>query len=102
MIGQNLSHYQIAEKLGAGGMGEVYVAWDTKLHRNVALKLLRDSNSDPSTLDRLKREAQSIAALNHSNVVTIYSVEECKGIHVLTMVLIEGRTLGNVIPCGGL
>jgi serine/threonine protein kinase/Tfp pilus assembly protein PilF len=102
IIGRTLSHYRIAERLGAGGMGEVYLALDTKLHRNVALKLLLDSAADPNTLQRLEREAQSVAALNHPNIVTIYSVEAWEGTHFITMELIEGKTLGNVIPRGGL
>lgn len=83
-------------------MGKVYVAWDGKLQRKVALKLLLDSSADPKMLQRLVREAQSVAALNHPNVVTIHSVEEWEGTHFLTMELVEGQTLENVIPRGGL
>ena len=102
LIGQTLSHYRISGKLGAGGMGDVYVAWDTRLQRNVALKRLSESTADSRTLQRLEREAQSVAALNHPNIVTIYSVEEWDGVHFLTMELIEGKTLESVIPRGGL
>ena len=103
MIGKTLAHYQIVAKLGAGGMGEVYVARDTKLNRKVALKLLPESTAtDAKTLQRLKREAQAVAALSHPNIVTIHSVEEWEGTHFLTMELVEGKTLENMIPRVGL
>jgi non-specific serine/threonine protein kinase len=102
IIGQTIAHYQITARLGSGGMGQVYVAWDTKLHRKVALKLLRDSSADPQTLQRLEREARLVAALSHPHIVTIYSVEEWKGTHFLTMEFIDGKTLEDIIPRGGL
>jgi TolB-like protein/tetratricopeptide (TPR) repeat protein len=84
-------------------MGEVYQAADTKLGRDVALKILPpDMARDPGRLARFQREARAIAALNHSNIVTIHSVEEVDGVHFLTMELIEGRSLDQVIPKGGL
>jgi len=84
-------------------MGVVYRARDTRLRRDVALKILPEIfASDPERLHRFQREAQTIAALNHPNVVTIYSVEELGGIHFLTMELIEGKTLVDLIPAGGL
>ena len=73
-----------------------------KTTSNVALKILLGSAADPKTLQRLEREAQSVAALSHPSIVTIYSVEEWEGTHFLTMELIEGKTLGNIIPHGGL
>jgi len=84
-------------------MGEVYQAADTKLGRAVALKILPpDMARDPGRLARFQREARAIAALNHANIVTIHSVEEVDDIHFLTMELIEGRSLDQLIPKGGL
>jgi serine/threonine protein kinase len=103
MIGRTLHHYHILRALGSGGMGEVYVAEDTKLHREVALKLLpRDMAADPERLKRFQREAQAVAALNHPNVVTIYAVEEAERVHFITMELVEGKTLTDLIPERGL
>jgi Tol biopolymer transport system component/tRNA A-37 threonylcarbamoyl transferase component Bud32 len=103
LLGTTLGHYRVLEKLGAGGMGEVYAAEDTKLQRRVALKLLPpELAADPERLQRFQREARAIAALNHPNVVTIYSVEEADGVQFLTMELVEGKTLGDLIPEGGL
>jgi Tol biopolymer transport system component len=103
MVGTTLQHYRILRKLGSGGMGEVYAAEDEKLQRQVALKLLPpEMASDPERLQRFQREARAVAALNHPNVVTIYSVEESGGVHFLTMELVEGQTLSDVIPEGGL
>ena len=78
--GTVLGHYRIISPLGKGGMGEVYAAEDTKLHRTVALKILPPSvGADPERRKRFEREAQAVAALNHPNIVTIYSVEEGGG-----------------------
>ncbi len=93
MISQRLSHYRILEKLGSGGMGEVYVAEDPKLHRNVALKILAPEMATEERRHRFEREAQAIAALNHPNFVHVYSVEETEGVHFITMELVKGRTL---------
>jgi len=102
MIGRTLSHYRITQALGAGGMGEVYRATDTKLGRDVALKVLPpDVADDPERLARFQREARAVAALNHPNVVTLYSVEESEGVHFLTMELVEGRSLDHLIPKTG-
>jgi serine/threonine protein kinase len=79
MIGKTLSHYKVLEKLGSGGMGEVYVAEDTKLNRNIALKILPAEMASEERRHRFQREAQAIAALNHPNIVTIHSVEEEEG-----------------------
>ena len=103
MIGKRLAHYQIAEALGRGGMGELYVAEDTRLNRKVALKVLpAEMAGDPDRRGRFEREAKAIAALNHPNIVTIHSVEEAEGLHFLTMELVEGETLTRRIPEGGL
>ena len=84
-------------------MGEVYLARDLKLDRDVALKLLPEALAgDPSALERFQREARAVAALNHPHIVTIYSVEEADGIHFLTMELIDGQSLADAVPPGGL
>jgi len=103
VIGQIISHYRITAALGAGGMGEVYRATDTKLGREVALKVLPpDMARDPERLARFQREARAIAALNHPHIVTLYSVEEADGVPFLTMELVEGQSLDCRIPEGGL
>jgi serine/threonine protein kinase len=103
MIGETLNHFKILDRLGKGGMGEVYVAEDGKLKRRVALKVLPEEVArDPARLDRFQREAESIAALNHPNIVTIYSIEEADGIRFLTMELVQGETLIQLIPSNGL
>ena len=84
-------------------MGEVYRARDLKLERDIALKLLPAAlAADPSRLERFQREAKAIAALNHTNIVTIHTVEEAEGIHFLTMELVEGMSLDKALPPGGL
>ena len=103
MIGKTLSHYTIIKKLGEGGMGEVYLAEDARLKRKVALKILpSDMASDPERLARFKREAETVASLNHPNIVTLHSVEEADGIHFLTMEWVEGQTLSDMISRGPL
>jgi serine/threonine protein kinase len=102
-IPERLAHYRLMEPLGAGGMGEVYLAEDTKLGRRVAVKILPPPlASDPERLHRFEQEARALAALNHPNIVTIYSVEEAAGIHFLAIELVEGTTLAKKIPDGGL
>jgi serine/threonine protein kinase len=102
MIGTTLSHYRITDRIGAGGMGEVYRATDTKLERDVALKVLPPQMaSDPEQLQRFRREAKTVAALNHPHIVTIFSVEEDAGTHFLTMELVEGRGLDRVLASDG-
>jgi serine/threonine protein kinase len=103
MIGQKLSRYKITDKLGEGGMGEVYLAQDTELDRKVALKMLpAEMADDPERLERFRREAKAVAALNHPNIVTIYSIEESEGTRFLTMELVEGESLDRLLPPGGL
>ena len=103
MTGTTLHHYRIIRPIGRGGMGEVYAAEDTRLNRTIALKVLpQDVTADPERLSRFQREAKAIAALNHPNVVTIYSVEEADGVPFLTMELVEGKPLDAVIPRRGM
>ncbi|KAB2961306.1 MAG: protein kinase [Thermoanaerobaculia bacterium] len=102
MIGRTLNHYRIVCALGKGGMGEVYAAEDTRLHRLVALKILPPASADdPDRLARFRREAEVLAALNHPHVVTVYSVEEDADTHFLTMELVEGATLAEILPARG-
>jgi len=103
VIGTSLAHYRITAAIGAGGMGAVYRAADTKLGRDVALKVLpADVARDPERLARFQREAKALAALDHPNIVTVFSVEESDGVHFLTMQLVEGQPLDRLIPEGGL
>ena len=97
MIGRALNHYKILSELGSGGMGDVYLAEDTKLHRQVALKVLASSVADDAERRaRFEREARAVAALNHPNIVTIHSVEEAEGLHFITMELVRGKTLSEL------
>jgi len=102
-MSRTVGHYEIIEKIGKGGMGEVYRARDTRLDRDVALKMLpEETASDPERLRRFEREAKAVAALKHPNIVTIHSVEEVDGRNCLTMELVEGKTLSELIPEGGM
>jgi serine/threonine-protein kinase len=95
MMGQTIAHYRITAKIGEGGMGEVYRATDTKLHREVAIKVLPQSFAqDAERMARFAREAQVLASLNHPNIAQIYGVED----RALVMELVEGESLKGPRP----
>ena len=103
MIGKALAHFEITGLLGKGGMGEVFRARDTRLGRELAIKVLPESfASSPEALTRFKSEARIVAGLNHPNIVVLYSVEEDAGIHFLTMELCHGQSLDRLVEPGGL
>src|SRR5215468_3694454 len=99
--GTKLGRYEIRSKIGAGGMGEVYLAEDTRLHRKVALKVLpADLASDRDRMRRFEQEATAAAALNHPNIATIHEIGESDGVHFIAMEFIDGQTLREVIHRG--
>src|SRR3972149_8558370 len=101
--GQTILHYRILQKIGQGGMGEVYMAEDLKLGRLVALKVLPPGSAeDQKAKRRLLQEARAAPALNHPNIVTIYSIEETEGFDFIAMEYVEGETLKSVIDRGNL
>ncbi|MGH9813887.1 MAG: serine/threonine-protein kinase, partial [Candidatus Acidiferrales bacterium] len=103
MIGQTIAHYKVTEKLGTGGMGEVYRARDERLGRDVALKVLPETfASDPSRLERFRREAHLLASLSHPNIAAIHGLEEAGGVRCLVLELVEGETLEEKIARGPL
>jgi eukaryotic-like serine/threonine-protein kinase len=96
--GVRLGHYDIQEPIGAGGMGEVYRARDTKLNREVAIKILPETlGSDADRVARFTREAQTLAALNHPHIAQIHGLEESSGVRALVMELVEGEDLAERI-----
>ena len=103
MEGQTIEHYKIAERIGKGGMGEVYRATDTKLNRDVAIKVIPDLFAkDPDRMARFSREAQVLASLNHPNIAAIYGLEESGGKRALVMELVDGETLAERIKRGSI
>src|ERR1700716_2203456 len=100
-VGERLGPYEILAPIGAGGMGEVYRARDTKLNREVALKVLPSGVAlDADRLARFKREAQMLASLNHPNIAAIHGFEDSGEIHALVLELVEGETLADRIARG--
>ena len=98
MVGRTISHYEIVEKLGAGGMGVVYKARDTHLDRFVAIKVLPpDRVADESRRRRFAQEAKAASALNHPNIVTVHDVCEENGAHFIAMEWVEGKTLAQLV-----
>src|SRR5437773_7939162 len=103
MTGQTLGHYQILEKLGAGGMGEVYKARDSRLNRTVAIQLLRPERvADAGRKQRFVQEAQAASALNHPNIVVIHDINSENGVDYMVMECVAGRTLDALIPRQGM
>src|SRR5690349_21579848 len=100
-VGQRLGAYEIVEAIGAGGMGEVYRARDTRLGRDVAIKVLPEAFAqDTDRLIRFEREARALAALNHANIAHIHGLEEFGGVRALTMELVEGEDLSQRLARG--
>ena len=100
-VGSRLGHYQVTALIGEGGMGQVYQATDTKLNREVALKILPEAfATDPDRLARFQREAQVLASLNHPNIAAIHGLEDSEGSRALVLELVEGPTLADRIAQG--
>ncbi len=103
MLGKTISHFRVIEKIGQGGMGEVYRAEDTNLSREVAIKVLPEQfTQDPQRLARFEREAKLLASLNHPNIAAIHSFEHSDDIHFLVLELVPGETLQERVAKGQL
>ena len=101
--GSRIGPYEVSAQIGAGGMGEVYRATDTKLKRQVAIKVLPEALAgDPERLARFQREAEVLASLNHQNIAQLHGLEESDGVKALVMELVEGPTLADRIAQGAL
>ena len=102
-VGSRIAHYDVTALIGEGGMGQVYQATDTKLGRDVALKILPEAfASDPDRLARFEREAHVLASLNHPNIAQIHGIEEEEGTRALVLELVEGPTLADKIAKGAI
>src|SRR5262245_35380194 len=98
--GTYIRQYHVLSKIGEGGMGEVYLAQDTKLGRKVALKILpQDVNTNPNRLHRFEREAQAASALNHPNIITIHEIGTCDNTHFIVTEFVDGQTLRHTLTC---
>lgn len=103
MITRTIAHYTVTDKLGQGGMGEVYKARDMHLDRLVALKLLpAEKTANPARRQRFVREAKAASALNHPNIVTVYDIGEADGLYFISMEYVQGQTLAHLIPRKGM
>jgi serine/threonine protein kinase len=103
MLGKTISHYEVVEKLGSGGMGDIYKALDPRLNRSVAIKVLSTANSgDPERRRRFIQEAQAASGLNHPNIITIYDIVSQEDTEFMVMEFVAGKTLADLIPLGGL
>src|SRR5271156_3970610 len=103
MVGKNLLHYQLVEKIGAGGMGEIYKGQDSRLNRLVAVKILSPGlSTDPERRRRFFQEAQAASALNHPNIITLYDIISEGDLQCIVMEYIGGKTLRELIPSRGL
>ncbi|MGH7866246.1 MAG: protein kinase domain-containing protein, partial [Candidatus Dormibacteraceae bacterium] len=102
MAATKLGHYILEKKIGFGGLGEVYRAYDSYLHRPVAVKILRDDSSEGTGRENLLAEARASSALNHPNICTIYEVGEADGQAYIAMELVDGKPLRDLIPSQGM
>src|SRR5271156_3292439 len=103
MVGKKILHYQLIEKIGAGGMGEIYKAQDSRLNRLVAVKILSPGlSTDPDRKRRFFQEAQAASALNHPNIITLYDIASEGDMQCIVMEYISGKTLRDLTPAGGL
>jgi serine/threonine protein kinase len=101
MVGTTISHYRVLEKIGEGGMGEVYLAEDSRLDRKVALKILPEHLSERADLrERFERDARAVSSLNHPHICTLHDIGEQDGIHFLVMEHLEGETLVDRLEKG--
>src|SRR5437764_9683509 len=103
MVGETISHYRVVEKLGEGGMGVVYKAWDTRLDRFVALKVLSVRTvASPERLLRFVQEAKSASSLNHPNIITVHDIDTSGEFPFIAMEYVDGKTLDRLIGHRGL
>ena len=103
MVGKKILHYQLIDKIGAGGMGEIYKGQDSRLNRLVAVKILSPGlSTDPERKRRFFQEAQAASALNHPNIITLYDIVSEGDMQCIVMEYINGKTLRDLTPAGGL